>query len=67
MHQNSPFSEQKSEERKFWGNNFTKDKLLKLKMLAKMRTDRVKMHQNEFGGRLHPDPLGEITALPQTP
>jgi len=35
-----------------------------LKMLAKMRPDRLKMHQKAFGGGAPPDPLGEF---PQTP
>ena len=38
-----------------------------LKMLAKMRPDRVKMYQNAFGAGLRPDPLGELTAIPQVP
>jgi len=38
-----------------------------LKILAKMRPDRVKMHQNAFGGRALPEPAGGANNAPQTP
>ena len=32
-----------------------------------MRPDRVKMHQNAFGGRAPPGPAGGANSAPQTP
>ena len=33
-------------------------------MLAKLRPDRLKMHQKAFGGRASPGPAGELKCSP---